>query len=348
MKKVILICSCLALLLSACSKCISSDSLDDLRVYISATVEEAVRTRTPYVPSDDDDNAADAPDDEHPLHAAIWASTDIDIFPDSGNPGDPDAADYKVAYHTSANFESSGDQLLKDIIYSKDQTFIYFIGLHPQTDWTTVNAGEAASYTFDGTQDLMYAHKVHGYYSSGTSVYPTLTFRHLLTWLKFEIKAENQDVSEIWGKIKDIKIRSKQTVQINFNGSAEDDPNWRNYISFTGEETTLPLYITDTDTKFPSQPQEIPYLGVEEIAYVMCAPTDASAQEADYYLEIETEYRTATVPVNLRLAADQYFSESTMGKQFTILLTFKAGNNISVAATVTDWKTGGVSSGIIG
>lgn len=347
MKKVILICSCLTLLLSACSERISSDSLDDLRVYISATVEEAVRTRTPYVPSNDADDAADAPNDEHPLPAAIWASTNIDIFPDDGDPGNIDPGNYKVAYHTSANFESSGDQLLKDIIYSKDQTFIYFIGLHPQTGWTTVNAGEAASYTFDGTQDLMYAHKVHGYYSSGASVYPTLTFSHLLTWLKFEIKAENQDVSEIWGKIKDIKIRSKQTVQINFNGSAEDS-NWRNYISFTGEETTLPLYITDTDTPFPSQPHEIPYLGAEEIAYVMCAPTYASAQETDYYLEIETEYRTASVPVNLRRAADQYFSESTMGKQFTILLTFKAGNNISVAATVTDWKTGGVSSGIIG
>lgn len=347
MKRVIIICSCLALLLSACSERISSDSLDDLRVYISATVEEAVRTRTPYVPSNDADNAADAPNDKHPLPASIWASTDIDIFPDGGNPGDPEAADYKVAYHTTANFESSGGQLLKDIIYSKDQTFIYFIGLHPQTGWTTVNEGEAASCTFNGTQDLMYAHKEHGYYSMGASVDPTLTFRHLLTWLKFEIKAENQDVSEIWGKIKHINIRSKQTAQINFKGSTEDGP-WKDYITFTGEETTLPLYITDTDTPFPLQPHEIPYLGAEEIAYVMCAPTDASAQDTDYYLEIETEYRTATVPVNLRLAADQSFSESTMGKQFTILLTFKAGNNISVAATVTDWKTGGVSSGKIG
>ena len=34
-----------------------------------------------------------------------------------------------------------------------------------------------------------------------------------------------------------------------------------------------------------------------------------------------------------------------MGKQFTIRLIFKMGDNITVAATLEDWKTGGVIEG---
>lgn len=350
MNKTILLFSCMTLLLSACNELITPDRVDDLRVYISASVDEAIRTRTPYVPSDDPDNDPDAPNDEHPLSAAIWASTNEKSFPDNNQPGDPDAdvANYKVAYHTRANFESSGLQLLENIIYSKNHIHIYFIGLYPKLGWTVLDNGGGASYQFKGTEDLMYAHKEHGYYSSGgSSVSPTLQFHHLLTWLKFEIKAENEDVADIWGKIKTIKIRSKSTASVDLSTSTESDA-WNGFISFTGEEAKLPLYIKDTDNTFPAVPHTIPFLSTEEVAYVMCAPVDASAQETDYVLEIETEYRKAIVPVNLKRAADTDFTESTMGKQFTLLLTFKAGNKISVAASVTDWKTGGISSGKIG
>jgi hypothetical protein len=36
-----------------------------------------------------------------------------------------------------------------------------------------------------------------------------------------------------------------------------------------------------------------------------------------------------------------------MGKQFTLSLLFKAGNNVAVSTVVTDWENGGVSSGTI-
>ena len=89
----------------------------------------------------------------------------------------------------------------------------------------------------------------------------------------------------------------------------------------------------------------------------------------EYTLHIETENRTLAIPVDLRIAdivdknndgviSDEerkaaYFLESTMGKQFTILLNFKMGDVISVATMIsvggeTDWFTHGTGNGDIG
>ena len=45
--------------------------------------------------------------------------------------------------------------------------------------------------------------------------------------------------------------------------------------------------------------------------------------------------------------ANTPFEGSTMGRQFTILLKFKMGNNISATATVDDWQIGGLGIGDI-
>lgn len=348
MRKITVILLCAALGLTACRKQMDDGMHEDLHVYISASVEEAAKTRTPYVPSSDPDTDPDSPTDAHPLHAAIWASTDPVKFPDEGNPGDPGAADYKVAYHTSANFRNGSNQLLEGIIYSKGAQWIYFIGMVPKDGWTVTDGGLGASYTFGGSQDVMYADKVHGYYSSGASVNPTLTFHHLLTWLRLEIKAESEEVANTWGRIKDMKIRCNDIVKIDL--SQPYNAQWNKTVSFAGSTANpmLPLYRTGTDDPFPGEtPYVIPYKNSEEVAYVICESVDASAQSADYIIEIETDHRTASVPVNLKSTAGVDFSQNTMGKQFTLQLTFRPGNNISVGCGVTDWVTGGVSSGVI-
>lgn len=344
MKKLYAILICLLLGAISCSDSLVEDVGADRSVYLSASIEKTSQTRMPYVPSTDADTDPDSPTDAHPLETAIWASTNSAIFEDGGNPGNL-VGEYKVAYHTSANFKNGEKQRLKDIIYSNNGQRIYFVGLFPSTGWTTAD-GAKAEYTFTGTQDVMFADKRFGYYSPGASVVPNLLFHHLLTWLRIEVKAETEDVAHMWGPITQMKIRSKDKVSIGFDYTGV---NWSEKIEFSESvaEKTLDVYKTDTDEAFPGSAYEIPYNAAAEVAYVMCAPVNAGSQETDYYLEITTQYRSATVPVNLMTAADTYLNGSTMGKQFKLSLTFKAGSNIAVAAAVTDWVTGGVSSGTI-
>lgn len=341
MRRISLILICMVLCLVSCEKHMGEQG--DYRVYISASVEEAVSTRAPYIPASDSDTEPDSPNDEHPLLAAVWASTDPVKFADEGNPGNKEGV-YKVAYHTAANFRNGQNQLLEGIIYSKDSTWIYFVGLYPERDWQTLEGGDGAKRKFTGCEDIMYADKVYGYYSSVGSINPTLHFHHLLTWLRFEIKAESEEVANTWGKIKNITIQSEDVAEVDL--SEQYGTDWAKCISFS-ETATLPLYKTDSDETFPGgTPYSIPYHASEEVAYVLCASKDASAN-TDYILEIETEFRSASVPVNLKSAAGVDFNESTMGKQFTLSLVFRPGNTISVACLVTDWVTGGVSSGVL-
>lgn len=346
MRRLYTILTCLSLVLVSCNDCIIDDMNPDYSVYLSASIEKALQTRTPYVPSDDVDTNADTPTDANPLLSAIWASTISDTFADGDNPGNQEG-EYKVAYHTSANFKNGDKQRLRDIIYSQSGQSIYFVGMYPSTNWETLEEGKIAQYTFTGKEDVMFAHRVSGYYQAGgLSVIPNLLFHHLLTWLKFEIKAESEDVANMWGPISEIKIRSNDRVKIGFDYT---ESNWAEKIVFSGStgDPRLNLYKKDTDEIFPGDSYVIPYSTTEEVAYVMCAPVVGANQEYDYYLEITTQHRTTTVPINLKSAQHTAFSGSTMGKQFTLSLLFKAGNNVAVSTVVTDWENGGVSSGTI-
>ena len=347
MKRHIFILLCIVLTAAGCNEMIDTDDLQDYRVRISALVDQAHGTRAPYVPATDEDSEPDSPTDENPLDVSIWASTDPRIFPDEGITGE-NIDPYKVAYHTGAYFTNGNGQLLEGIIYSKDKTWIYFIGLHPKETWTVMEGGKSASYIFDGKSDVMYSGKEHGYYSADGSVNPTLQFHHLLTWLRFELKAESEEVAATWGKVKEVRIHSRDKVTIDLSKTYEED--WKTCVDFDGA-TTFPLYHKESDDIFPGTgtPYTIPYKASEvtDAAYVLCAPVNASDQKDDYILDIVTDHRTASVPVNLKSGKDTDFSGSTMGKQFTLSLTFRPGNNISVAALVNDWQTGGVSSGTI-
>ena len=81
MKKISLISSCLLPLLAACS----TDGpdiagLSGHPIYLRAGVDETPRTRSPYVPMDQQDNMLDYPTATHPLHTDVWGSTTPYVF----------------------------------------------------------------------------------------------------------------------------------------------------------------------------------------------------------------------------------------------------------------------------
>lgn len=368
---------------------IGQTNLEPSSIYLSAGVGKAMSSRSPYQPTDGNGNVLSYPTTAHPLDVSVWASTTSGVYPNSRL----DGREGTVAIHTHASFQSGDPQLLGEAIYPKKPEGsdapvpVYFIGLHPESKdgsvWTTAtNENKGAQFTFKGKEDVMFAPQISGTYGIDYNSSPAFHFYHLLTWLRFEVVADKDEtdvkkreaIAAAWGKIKTLTIKSKSKVSIPDVGGVTSG-NLVGSVSYDNE-VDMSLYKTASDDVYPeSGGSVIPTKGIEEVAYVMCAPVTGVYKDADekmvpeYTLHIETENRTLDIPVDLRIAdivdknndgviSDEerkaaYFLESTMGKQFTILLNFKMGDVISVATMIsvggeTDWFTHGTGNGDIG
>ena len=308
----------IAISVAACLCSCRNEDMDMVRdgapIYIGAAVQDNPETRSPYSDT--------APSKAKPLIVDVWGSTETYLFTEEtdsdGKPLDGSGADGKVAIHTDANFQSGDPQLLRAAIYSKVKDSggnylpVYFVAFHPKSDgnnyWNTSD-GKTAEYTFDGNDDVMFASQVSGHYATDYTASPVLSFSHLLTWLRIEMKAESEAVSEAWGNLKSISIQSRKKVTVNLEGNAYDtDGSYRfeevGNVSFSGEPETILLYETVTevvyegdhetvrnvytDNPFPTERVRSGEIGYkipgpfadetvepEEVAWVMCEPADA-------------------------------------------------------------------------
>ena len=343
-KKFCIICG-LGMLLFSCQQeeaDISTDSAQ--RIYLRAAVENnAVKTRAPF--------SLTAPDRDAPLDVEVWASTTQYEFKDLGK----DGTDGTVALHTKAHFTNGEEQLLDKAVYpQKDKTPVYFVGLHPGTEWSGNSSGTTATRTFNGSEDVMFAPQISGQYAENVDEtdWPTFTFKHLLTWLRVKVKAESEDISDAWGKLKSLKVKGEYGNTVTIDLSKDYSPG--GCVTFSsGNSVELYFCKTGTDNAYQNEAFTIPYTEAKEVAYVLCAPVTASDKDgegnltSEYTLIVETERRTVEVPVDLMENASSYFTGSTMNCQFTLNLNFKMGDNIIVTASVTDWEVGGISNGVL-
>ena len=149
-------------------------------------------------------------------------------------------------------------------------------------------------------------------------------------------------------------VFASEKVNMNFYKVIEED-------SYVGSQVTNVKKYTDDVFPQDSDNQLIPYLQTEELAYVMCAPVTGQGkivvdgQDVDspeYYIDLVTEKRTVSIPVDLRVLDDSNnevaFLDNTRGRQFTITLNFKMGNTVYVACSANDWQVGGLVIGGIG
>lgn len=324
-----------------------SDAADGKDIKLCATVENTTLTRSAYLLS--------KPDRDHPLKAAVWASTTSGRYLNSGLDGSGEEGE--VSMFTTANFTDGEEQLLDDAVYPKNSKQVFFIGLHPGVGWqSSRNEGNLAVYTFSGYEDVMFAPEISGQYGVNIDkdTWPTFKFRHLLTWLRVCVKADSEIVSEAWGKLKSMKIKSFNTVSVELDRTFDSSTCLNYSRSDLDNETFLDFYKTGTDNKFLDVNLSdtwftLPYEGnPQEVAYVLCAPviaTDISPNNgektAEYTLFIETEKRTVEVPVDL-MKGESCFVGDTRCNQFILNLTFKMGSNVAVTTSVTDWKAGGM------
>ena len=335
-------------------------------IYLSVAVDERATTRAPY--------KLTAPTTSKPLDVDVWASTEKYVFKHvNGMNGSND--DGKVSLHATARFQSGEPQLLNQAIYNSiTKPIVYFVSMHPR-GWTT-DDGTNAKFTINGSQDVLFAPQIYGTYATEYGKTPQLHFRHLLTWLSFELKAADEAAALAWGKIKKMEITSSDGVTIDLSSAAytEETTDGKTVYKYNpagyqfDNETTLPVYYrnpanaTETDYTFESKFSETGGYALvteaKEIAYVMCAPVNAVYEISDgmdgkvkvpeYKLTITAENRKdpVQVPIDLKIGSGSteadYFAGSTMGKKFTVQLNFKLGNTIVVSAEMNEWQPGGI------
>ena len=343
----------------------SIDTNDTATITIAASIDNGkADTRMAY------DNSENIPSVGKPFGpVAIWASTETKTYADGADNGSDENT---VSMHITETF-TSGTKLINNdtdqggIVYPYQRgritnPTVYFTGFYPETAWTTSNwtqqwsvtdSNHKANFNFDGTHDVMYAPQVEGVFAG---VVPELHFYHLLTFLRFKLQAENEEASIAWGKITDIKLSkqynsgkvspySEVTINLNPDIVPVTLSDIENITTFSSNVSSLSLYSTDTDDVFPGSNGYSLITTASEVAYVICAPVNASSSTTDYTLTITTEYRGAiTLDIDLKSGVNSAAEGSTMGQMFTVNLVFRLDNNIAVATTVGSWITGGVGS----
>lgn len=355
-------------------------------VYIAASVGGDSMTKAPYMPTNNQGHMLETPSPEHPLKTDVWGSTTPYIFTEEfydqekTRPWDGSDESGKVAIHTDATFQSGDPQLLRAAIYNKNtKPTVYFVAFSPISQgaekWVASEDGKSASFVFSGNDDVMFAPQVQGTYATDYSKSPVLSYSHLLTWLRVEMQAESKEVSDSWGAIKSMTIRSNSNVKIDLQKEAYNNDGTYNFENVVfSEETDLNFYKTIEEESYDGAQVtmkkkftdevftdiKVPYLKKEELAYVLCAPvvgTDkkvVDGEEIDaeeYVITISTDKRNVAIPVDLRHMVSgvvQPFLGSTRSMQFTLSLNFKMGNTIYLTSSVQDWRVGGLVVGNIG
>ncbi len=326
------------------------------RIYLCASVENTIlMSRTPF--------SLLTPDEDNPLEAAVWASTTPNVFKHTDG---ANGSDGTVALHTTAYFSNGEEQLLNEAVYPNDKnTTVYFVGMHPKDGWSTTDdamAGQTATKIFNGSEDVMFAPQISGQYGQNLTQgsWPTFKFHHLLTWLIVKVKAESDIVSEAWGNLESLKLKSSTgntvTIDLSKNYTTEAPENCVSFSTDNG--APLDFYKTGTNAAFINENYPLPYKDkFEEVAYVLCAPVNATDHDKllepeivktnEYTLIVTTGNRTVEVPVDLMENASTNFKGNTMNYKFVLNLNFKMGNNIVVNVSVDEWELGGISNGII-
>ena len=332
---------------------------DGYPVYLKACADTdaGIHVKAPYT--------ATSPS-ESPLAVKVLVSSEEYEYPDAGDEG-------SVAVYKDVTFTGSNEQLLIGVLYPEESVPLYFSSLYPDDNWditgTPGSKDYKARHEINGSDDLMFAPQQYGYYvvdedpSDGVDVgvVPTLTFKHLLTCIKLYMYAD-EEVADAWGPIESISLSNNHVDMGYGSDMAVVDLS----SDYDGSTVTFPEILDAGGNPVNHVASFIPVgnsfqvnIGSSapstESAYLLVAPVNAKDADAEdgtpipeFRIDIKAENKDATVDVDLKTtSAESYFSGSTMGKQFSIILKFTMGDAIAVQSSVTDWKTGGIAVGDI-
>ena len=338
-------------------------------IYLSVSLPYTVETKVPF--------EASAPTTSNPLNVDVWASTKPAEYKDEGK----DGSQGEVAIHTHGHFQSAEPQLLSQAIYPTPKTVdgkltadpVYFVSMYPQ-GWSNPDNSQgqkdanAATRTFTGCEDLMFAPQVFGAYDLEdqglvVNASPVLKFEHLLTRITVKIGAELeegesiQDLRDAWGNIMGLKIQSYNKAgdyveimnKVTLDLSEGDEFSYDTDVTFAGQkEGSMGFFEIDTDKSFPeSEAGYVLTQKLESVAYVMCAPVIAAEDSHEYVITVTTENRGEhELKMDIqKTAGSEAGLGTTRGNHFNVTLKFKKGRTIATSVEVAEWKNGGYGLG---
>ena len=261
------------------------------------------------------------PSTNNPLNAAVWFSNSSTEFLH-----EPVPPTY-LPCHTQMTFESAavkyadytpeGAAAPLNLRYpTVNNAPVYCIGLYPNNGWQTTD-GVNISHAIDGEQDIMFADVIEGTWDIH---FPSQQYSHLLTWIKVSVCAMTMETSRLWGKVTEIKIKCKSSVDIDLSQASDK-------VTYGGEDQEI--------TAFSSQTGLTLDLTSQEVGSVFCSPA------TEYEITVSTEYtqnKTLTVSLTDLNYQPITSSKEATGKLYILSLYFNPFSIIEGTCTLNYWN----------
>lgn len=255
------------------------------------------------------------------MTASVWFSTTSGQYIDNQTPVAPTFLPYRatVKYESNPTTVYVNPATMENpLSYPTSGDDVYCVGLYPQAGWSSSD-GKSVTHTIDGTTDLMFAEQISG---SWQTPFTNQTYKHLLTWLKFEVRVTTSEAIRQWGTLKKMSIiNSHNTVDITF----PQTPGNKSVIDFVGAEQELIVMSGEQDLTITA----------ENVGWLLCSPC------TEFKLKITTsEVENKEVMVSLYDMEGNKITDSqdAVGKLFIINLYFKSFNDIDATCSLIPWN----------
>ena len=282
--------------------------------------------------------AADAyyetvPTENHPLFADVWFSTVSGSYPGTQVASKPDNyidVHRQIEYMDgSSTYPEPVDNVY--LQYPLDESVpVYCVGFYPQNAWSVSDDGLRATATVNGKDDLMFATQIEGkkldgdFLSSKQQLY-----RHLQTWIKVSVHADESVSPEAWGKITRIRVRSKANMTVTLGNTTDGAPDCDE------EDTWITAYEAGEEGGHAFNTT------VEEIGSVFVTPvTGTGDSPAVCDVEVTTEKVPEPKVATIRMLDydGQPYLGNTIGNLFVLIVDLKTPVIIEGTATLTPWS----------
>lgn len=292
--------------------------------------------------------AGQEPTEANPFHPMVWFTrTPGDYLSETG-----------AAYHNKVKFTSTGltfpDTPIEYDTTDKD-AYTYCFGLHPNnedfgrtvwdleintTGWEPTPQGSVLWADITGQEDLMFAPVVKGslndkfnstVYDEENDADKRLKFSHLLTWLKIRVMPGEQGVGEAWGKVKLLRVKSKERVRVDLGSMT---------IYTRTDADDVPVYDVPAFVPDPEDPvNRQPYKDLEpeeaenpEIGNILVVP--ATEYEIEYQTEKMTASKTITVQMKNADGSTLASADDARNKVFVVSLVFYQREKVEAQCTL--------------
>jgi len=268
------------------------------------------------------------PTENAPLVADIWFSTTSGTYPGNTQGAKGTSFDGTVIdSHRTIEYINGKPTTPSGVDgsylrYPYDDATVYCVGFHPSNEvWTTTD-GLNATASISGEDDLMFAPEIQG---KRTAIFSSVSqnYSHLLSLLKFRVRAEGVETSETWGKLQKISIYAKDRVNVKL------DDGTVSFANSAAQDAEYVLFSGSTDITTTSA----------ELGSALLAPVIADGSTgAEYVMHIECANHTKDININLLDENGAAYSGSTAGHVFVVTLCFYTLSYVEGSANLSKWE----------